>query len=134
MPLLPGSPAIDAGSNDLIPEGVTTDQRGQARIVNGTVDIGAFESRGFTWLVPAATARNGGGRRVSRTPGRRRDQRLRWSPSTAGRSRLLAPSFRRQCHAFRHDTARVTIASGQAQVAARPMRGGQLRGQRHGRW
>ena len=40
---LPGSPAIDAGSNALIPSGVTTDQRGYARIVNGTVDIGAYE-------------------------------------------------------------------------------------------
>ena len=43
MALLPGSPAIDAGNNALIPAGVTTDQRGFARIVNGTVDIGAFE-------------------------------------------------------------------------------------------
>ena len=48
MALLPGSPAIDTGSNALIPSGVTTDQRGLARIVNGTVDMGAFESRGFT--------------------------------------------------------------------------------------
>ncbi len=39
----PGSPAIDAGNNALVPEGVATDQRGFARIVNGTVDIGAFE-------------------------------------------------------------------------------------------
>ncbi|MEB3309851.1 MAG: choice-of-anchor Q domain-containing protein [Snowella sp.] len=46
--LLPGSPAINAGTNSLIPSGVTTDQRGITRIVNGTVDIGAFESRGFT--------------------------------------------------------------------------------------
>ncbi len=53
MALLPGSPAIDAGSNSLIPAGVTTDQRGSARIVNGTVDIGAFESQGFT-LTPVA--------------------------------------------------------------------------------
>jgi len=51
--LLPGSPAIDAGSNALIPSGITTDQRGPGypRIVNGTVDIGAFESSGFTVAV-----------------------------------------------------------------------------------
>ena len=43
--LLAGSPAIDAGSNALIPAGVVTDQRGPGypRIVGGTVDIGAFE-------------------------------------------------------------------------------------------
>jgi predicted outer membrane repeat protein len=46
MALLTGSPAIDAGSNSLVPAGVTTDQRGTgfARIVDGTVDIGAYES------------------------------------------------------------------------------------------
>jgi hypothetical protein len=43
MALLPGSPAIDAGSNAAIPAGVTTDQRGEPRIYNGTVDIGAVE-------------------------------------------------------------------------------------------
>ncbi len=59
MALLPGSPAIDAGSNALIAidpsTGLpfTTDQRGQPRIVNGTVDIGAFESQGFT-LTPTS--------------------------------------------------------------------------------
>jgi hypothetical protein len=44
--LLPGSPAIDAGNNAIIPPGVTTDQRGPgfARIAGGTVDIGAFET------------------------------------------------------------------------------------------
>ena len=43
--LLAGSPAIDAGSNALIPDGVVTDQRGPgfARIRGGVVDIGAFE-------------------------------------------------------------------------------------------
>jgi hypothetical protein len=53
--LLPGSPAIDAGSNAFItnPPFIGppfTDQRGGGfdRIVNTTVDIGAFESRGFT--------------------------------------------------------------------------------------
>jgi hypothetical protein len=41
--LLPGSPAIDAGSNAL--DGLATDQRGPGlvRIFNGTIDIGAFE-------------------------------------------------------------------------------------------
>jgi hypothetical protein len=42
MALLPGSPAIDAGDNFKAPE---WDQRGSGfpRIVNGTIDIGAFE-------------------------------------------------------------------------------------------
>src|SRR5262249_60736280 len=44
MALLPGSPALDAGCNSNAP---ATDQRGFARIANGTIDIGAFESRGF---------------------------------------------------------------------------------------
>ncbi|WP_170113284.1 Calx-beta domain-containing protein [Ahniella affigens] len=42
--LLPGSPAIDAGSNTGAP---SMDQRGVARPQFGTVDIGAYESRGF---------------------------------------------------------------------------------------
>jgi hypothetical protein len=42
MALLPGSPAIDAGDNTNAP---TWDQRGPGfpRVVNGTIDIGAFE-------------------------------------------------------------------------------------------
>jgi len=40
---LPGSPAIGAGSVALIPAGVTTDQRGFARVVNGKVEIGSVE-------------------------------------------------------------------------------------------
>ncbi len=57
MALLPGSPAIDAGSNALIPAGITTDQRGTGhpRIVNSTVDIGAFESSGFTIAVTSGS-------------------------------------------------------------------------------
>jgi hypothetical protein len=43
MALLPGSPAIDAGTSGDAP---ATDQRGLGRI--GAVDIGAFESQGFT--------------------------------------------------------------------------------------
>jgi hypothetical protein len=60
MALLPGSPAIDAGNNALIPKGVTTDQRGLPRIVNGTVDIGAFESSGFTIRVTSGSGQSTG--------------------------------------------------------------------------
>ncbi|WMN10674.1 InlB B-repeat-containing protein [Marivirga salinae] len=38
-----GSPAIDAGDNSKIPAGVTTDLEGNQRILNSTVDIGAYE-------------------------------------------------------------------------------------------
>jgi hypothetical protein len=52
--LLPGSPAIDSGSDALAvdPDGhpLATDQRGFSRFTS-TVDIGAFESRGFTLSV-----------------------------------------------------------------------------------
>ena len=44
MALLPGSPAIDAGTST---SAATTDQRGEDRV--GAVDIGAFESQGFTF-------------------------------------------------------------------------------------
>jgi hypothetical protein len=43
---LTGSPAIGAGSVALIPSGVTTDQRGLPRTVDGKVDIGAVEVQG----------------------------------------------------------------------------------------
>ena len=59
MPLLPGSPAIAAGNVSLIPTGLTTDQRGLPRVVNGTVDIGAAESQGYTM-----TATGGDGQSV----------------------------------------------------------------------
>ncbi len=38
-----GSSCIDAGDNSLIPVGVTKDLDGNARISNGTVDMGAYE-------------------------------------------------------------------------------------------
>ena len=60
MALLPGSPAIDAGNNALIPAGVTTDQRGLPRIVNTVVDIGAFESSGFTIAVTSGSGQSTG--------------------------------------------------------------------------
>jgi hypothetical protein len=41
--LLPGSPAINAGNNNLVPAGITADQRGSYRFVGGIVDLGAYE-------------------------------------------------------------------------------------------
>jgi hypothetical protein len=43
---LPGSPVLAAGIVSAIPPGVTTDQRGLPRVVDGTVDIGAVEIQG----------------------------------------------------------------------------------------
>ena len=49
--LLPGSPAIDAGSNGLVT--TATDQRGLPRIVGKSVDMGASESQARPILVTA---------------------------------------------------------------------------------
>ena len=57
MPLM-GSPVIDAGSNALIPSGITTDVAGNARIFNGTVDIGAYESDASSYF-PGDANRDG---------------------------------------------------------------------------
>ena len=56
MALLPGSPAIDAGDNTDAPE---FDQRGPGfpRIVNGTIDIGAFEVQATTFTDPTPVSR-----------------------------------------------------------------------------
>jgi hypothetical protein len=50
MALLPGSTAIDAGAATGAP---STDQRGSGRV--GTVDVGAFESGGFTIAVTSGS-------------------------------------------------------------------------------
>ena len=42
--LLEGSPAINTGNNNAIPSTITTDQRGNDRLVGPTVDSGAYES------------------------------------------------------------------------------------------
>jgi len=67
--LLPGSPAINAANNCVtdvahcgdanIPQ-LSTDQRGLARQVNGVVDIGAFESSGFTLTALSGTPQSAG--------------------------------------------------------------------------
>ena len=61
MALLPGSPAFGAGNNALIPAGVTTDGRGLPRIVSGKVDIGAFESSGFTIALTSGSGQTSSG-------------------------------------------------------------------------
>jgi predicted outer membrane repeat protein len=43
--LTASSPCINAGRNDLIPTNVATDIAGNPRVVNGTVDIGAYEAQ-----------------------------------------------------------------------------------------
>ncbi|MCE7985034.1 MAG: hypothetical protein DYG89_27995 [Caldilinea sp. CFX5] len=48
-PLNPGSPAINAGDNALIPAGITTDQAGNPRLVGDSVDMGPIE---FNSVVP----------------------------------------------------------------------------------
>ncbi len=48
--LLPTSPCIDAGDNAAVPPSVLIDLDGKPRIVNGTVDMGAFELQGRPWL------------------------------------------------------------------------------------
>ncbi len=43
-----GSPAINAGSNAAVPSGVTADLDGNARVISGTVDMGAYEYQPYT--------------------------------------------------------------------------------------
>jgi len=45
-----GSPCINAGDNSIVPVSLTTDLSGNPRVVNGVVDIGAYE-----WI-PLSTA------------------------------------------------------------------------------
>ena len=52
MPPLPGSPAIDAGHSFFF-MGVITDQRGEPRVGNGVVDIGAVQTQGYTFTTAA---------------------------------------------------------------------------------
>lgn len=55
------SKAINAGNNALIPGGITTDLAGNARIQQGTVDMGAYESQytGLSILTVSATDGSG---------------------------------------------------------------------------
>ncbi|NER20286.1 MAG: hypothetical protein F6J96_06060 [Symploca sp. SIO1C2] len=55
--LLPDSPALDVGDNAQL-MGLTTDQRGAVRIINTTVDIGAFEFQGIALIAAAGDGQN----------------------------------------------------------------------------
>jgi len=59
--LQPCSPAINAGDNSAIPSEITTDILGNPRIAESTVDIGAYENRGFTLHHTANSALNATG-------------------------------------------------------------------------
>lgn len=54
------SPAVNAGSNALIPPGITTDLDGLARIVGGTVDLGAYEVQPVAYVKANASGLNNG--------------------------------------------------------------------------
>ena len=66
--LLPGSPALDAGDNLLV-QNVTTAQRGETRIQNGVVDIGAVEgTESFSSTDPLTVTKTGGNGTVTSDP------------------------------------------------------------------
>jgi hypothetical protein len=65
---LAGSPAINTGDNTVATDaGLTTDQRGETRIVDGTVDIGAVEEQNPV-VTPTATPTNTPTNTPSSTP------------------------------------------------------------------
>ena len=78
--LLPDSPAIDAGNNASLPPGVTTDLDGLSRIFDGTVDMGAYESR-YTGPAEPHLRRPECGRRRSRRELDRRPHRPELRPA-----------------------------------------------------
>ena len=51
-----GSPAINAGNNADVPSGVTTDLAGNPRIIDGVVDMGAYESPAIPAIFVDASA------------------------------------------------------------------------------
>ena len=59
--LLPGSPALNAGDNSLVPVGVNYDQRGWpfSRFAGSTVDMGAYEANVFDFGDAPTAAQSG---------------------------------------------------------------------------
>ena len=112
--MLPGSAAIGAG---IAVSGLTTDQRGLPRIVAGVVDIGAFESSGFSLAITTGNDQSTSvgtafptALQVTVTPKNAGDPvnggEVTFTPPASGPGATLTPS------------APVTIASGSASVMA----------------
>ena len=116
MALLPGSPAIDKGSNSLIPSGVTTDQRGVRSIVNSTVDIGAVESQGYTLAVTGGNSQTTNATTAFSSPLAVTVAPINASdPVNGGLVTFAAPGRGRR---LTPSTTSATIASGSASVTA----------------
>jgi predicted outer membrane repeat protein len=49
LQLQAGSPCVNVGSNPAVPASVTTDLAGVPRIIDGTVDLGAYECTSVNW-------------------------------------------------------------------------------------
>jgi hypothetical protein len=62
LQLRAGSPCVDTGSNTALPADLTTDLNGKSRIVNGVVDMGAYERQDMHGLVAYYPLDEGAGR------------------------------------------------------------------------
>jgi uncharacterized repeat protein (TIGR01451 family) len=120
--LLPGSPAINSGSNTIANNAsLTTDQRGPGfnRIVNTTVDIGAFESSGFTLTATSGTPQSAGIGSAFALPLVASIAGLNGEPVNGGIVTFTAPaSGAAATLTGGTNTANVTIAGGQASTNA----------------
>jgi hypothetical protein len=120
--LLPGSPAINAGSNTLANNTtLTTDQRGTGfeRIVNTSVDIGAFESRGFAISATSGTPQSAVFNTVFGAPLVATVSSAFSEPVDGGEVAFTAPGAGASAtFTGGLNTIKITIASGQASASA----------------